>query len=72
MPFVREWSDVRRFIRAGQFTARFTGAEILSVTFRTDPKVAAALLPRPLRPAGEPLARVFVTRCPETNFGRHL
>jgi acetoacetate decarboxylase len=69
MPFVREWSDVRRLARSGQFLAQFTGAEMLAVSFRTDPKVVAAVLPRPLRPAGDPLAVAFVARYPETNFG---
>ncbi len=69
MPFVREWSDVRRFARAGPFMTQFTGAEMLLVSFRTDPKIVAALLPRPLRPAAEPLAAAFVARYPETNFG---
>jgi acetoacetate decarboxylase len=69
MPFVREWSDMRRFARAGLFLAQFTGAEILMVSFRTDPKTVAAILPRPLRPTAEPLAAAFVARYPETNFG---
>ena len=69
MPFVREWSDVRRFARAGRFLAQFTGAEMLLVSFHTDPKTVAAVLPRPLRPAGEPLAAAFVARYPKTNFG---
>jgi hypothetical protein len=51
MPFVREWSDMWRFLRAGQFMSQFTGAEMLVVSFRTDPKTVAAVLPRPLRPA---------------------
>ena len=69
MPFVREWSDMWRFLRAGQFMSQFTGAEMLVVSFRTDPKTVAAVLPRPLRPAREPLATAFVARYPETNFG---
>ena len=69
MPFVREWSELRRFARAGQFMTQFTGAEKLWVTFLTDPKKVAAILPRPLRSASEPLARAFVARYPETNFG---
>ena len=39
------------------------------MSFRTDPKVVAGVLPRPLRPPGEPLAAAFVTRYPKTNFG---
>ena len=69
MPFVRKWPEVWRFVRAGQFMAQFTGAEKLWVTFLTDPKAVTAILPRPLRADGEPLARAFVARYPETNFG---
>ena len=68
MPFVREWPEVRRFVRAGRFMAQFIGAEMLLVSFRTDPKTVAAVLPRPLRPVGEPLAAAFVARYPKTNF----
>ncbi len=39
------------------------------MSFRTEPKAVAAVLPRPLRLAGEPLAAAFVARYPETNFG---
>jgi len=69
MPFVREWAELWRFARAGQFMPQYTGAEMLIVTFRTDPKEVAAVLPRPLRPAGEPLAIAFVARYPQTNLG---
>jgi acetoacetate decarboxylase len=68
MPLVRDGSDVRRFVRAGPFMPQFIGAEILSVHFLTDPKTVAAVLPRPLRAADEPLAVAFVARYPETNF----
>lgn len=69
MPFVREWSELRRSARAGQFMSQFSGAEMLLVSFRTDPEAVAAVLPRPLRPGGEPLAAAFVARYPQTNFG---
>jgi acetoacetate decarboxylase len=69
MPFVREWAELWRFLRSGQFVSQFTGAEMVWVTFRTDPKAVATVLPRPLRPAGEPLAGAFVARYPQTNFG---
>jgi acetoacetate decarboxylase len=42
---------------------------MLIVTVRTDSKEVAAVLPRPLRSAGEPLAGAFVARYPKTNFG---
>lgn len=69
MPFVREWSQMRRLARSGQFLPQFTAAEMLAVGFRTDPKSIAAVLPRPLRRAAEPLAVAFLARYPETNFG---
>jgi acetoacetate decarboxylase len=69
VPFVREWSEVWKFARAGQFMGQFTGAEMLLVSYRTDPKTVTAVLPRPLRPADDPLAAAFVARYPETNFG---
>ncbi len=69
MPFVREWPEVLRLVRAGRFMSQFGGAEMLLVSFRTDPKTVAAVLPRPLRPAAEPLAHAFVARYRETNFG---
>ncbi len=39
------------------------------MTFRTDSKVAAAVLPRPLRPVGGPLAAGFAAPYPATDFG---
>jgi acetoacetate decarboxylase len=42
---------------------------MLWAQFRTDPDVVRAILPKPLGPADEPLARAFVARYPETNFG---
>jgi acetoacetate decarboxylase len=69
MPFVREWPELRRFARAGQFLSQYPGAEMVLVSFRTDPKTVAAILPRPLRPAGEPLGAAFVAHYPQTNFG---
>lgn len=62
-------SALRAIARAGVFTAEFIGAEMIIVRFRTDPRVVARVLPRPLRPAPEPLATAFVARYPETNFG---
>ncbi len=38
MPFIRESSELRRSARAGQFMSQLTGAEMLLVGFRTDPK----------------------------------
>jgi acetoacetate decarboxylase len=56
-------------IRKAGFRPSFTNAEMLIASYRTDPAVIAELLPRPLKPAPEPLALVFVARYPETNFG---
>lgn len=54
---------------AQPFMAEFTDAEVLSLVFRTDPAFVADVVPRPLRPAPEPLAQAFVARYPRTNFG---
>lgn len=51
------------------YVVEFTDAEVLRVVFRTDPAFVAEVLPRPLRPAAEPLAQAFVARYPHTNFG---
>ena len=51
------------------FMAEFTDAEVLSVMFRTDPEFVSEVVPRPLRPAADPLAQAFVARYPRTNFG---
>jgi acetoacetate decarboxylase len=47
----------------------FRDAEMLRVAFRTDPETVSSILPKPLRPADEPLAQAFVARYPATNFG---
>lgn len=51
------------------FLAQFTDAEVLSVLFRTDPDFVREVLPRPLRPAAEPIGQAFIARYPRTNFG---
>jgi acetoacetate decarboxylase len=56
-------------LRKGFFQARFTGAEMVMVVYRTDPKVVAKILPKPLRPTRKPIAVAFVGKYPETNFG---
>ncbi len=48
--------------------AKFFGAEMLTVLFRTDPEVVARILPKPLKPYREPLAMAFIAKYPETNF----
>lgn len=44
-------------------------AEALGVVFRTDPSFVQAVVPRPLRPAEDPIGQVLVTRYPTTSLG---
>lgn len=52
-----------------EIVGRFYGAEMLLALFRTDPAVVREVLPKPLKPAPEPLAMAFVANYPRTNFG---
>lgn len=61
--------EMQRLRGAQPFMPEFPDAEVLSVVFRTDPAFVAEVVPRPLRPADEPLAQAFVARYPRTNFG---
>ena len=56
-------------LRNANWTAEFTGAEVLAAVFRTDPSFLAQILPRPLRPPANPLALAFVAHYPRTSFG---
>ena len=56
-------------LRKANWTAEFTGAEMLAAVFRTDPKVLEQILPRPLRSPTNPLALAFVAHYPQTSFG---
>lgn len=56
-------------LRRAQVYFEFTGAEMLMAAYRTDPAVVAQILPRPLKPAPDPLAFAFVGHYPRTNFG---
>ncbi len=58
-----------RQLRNANWTAEFTGAEMLAAVFRTDPGVLGQILPRPLRSPSNPLALAFVVHYPQTNFG---
>jgi acetoacetate decarboxylase len=69
MQYVRTASELARWRRTGAFPVRFTGAEMVVVLARTDPKVVAAVLPKPLRVPKEPVVSAFVARYPQTNFG---
>lgn len=61
--------EMQRLQAAQPFMPEFTDAEVLSVVFRTDPAFVANVVPRPVRPADEPLAQAFVAHYPRTNFG---
>ncbi len=58
-----------RLLRSADWTAEFSGAEVLSAVFRTDQAVLEHILPRPLRATSEPLGLAFVAHYPQTNFG---
>lgn len=61
MGFVKTADEVAR-IQATLQGVEFVGAEMLSVTFRTDPAVAAHVLPPGLEPAAESLVTATVGR----------
>jgi acetoacetate decarboxylase len=69
MQYARTASELARWRRAGAFPIRFTGAEMVLVLARTDPAVAAAVLPKPLQAPKDPVVSAFVAHYPETNFG---
>jgi len=69
MPYVLDRRDLRWVMSLPPFFAEFVGAEMLVARFRTDPAILGEIIPRPLRPAREPLCLAFVARYPETNFG---
>ena len=69
MQYVHPSSELARWRRTGAFLARFTGAEMVMVLARTDPTVAAAVLPKPLQAPKDPVVSAFVAHYPETNFG---
>jgi acetoacetate decarboxylase len=68
MLYALDRSELQR-LRNADWTAEFTGAEVLAAVFRTDPGVLAQILPRPLRPPTNPLALAFVAHYPRTSFG---
>ncbi len=69
MQYVHAASELARWRRTGAFLARFTGAEMVRVVARTEPTVAAAVLPKPLQVPRDPVVGAFVAHYPETNFG---
>lgn len=69
MHYARTADELARWSRAGAFPIRFTGAEMVMVLARTDPAVAAAVLPKPLQAPKDPVVSAFVAHYPETNFG---
>lgn len=58
-----------RQLRDTHTMPEFTGAELLTAVFETDPAVARELLPRPLSPTPDPTGVAFVAHYPKTNFG---
>jgi acetoacetate decarboxylase len=56
-------------LRNADWTAEFTGAEMLASVFSSDPVVLCKILPRPLRSPSNPLALAFVAHYPQTSFG---
>lgn len=69
MQYARKASELAKWRQKGAFLARFTGAELLTVVARTDPAVAAAVLPKPLHAPTDPVITAFVAHYPATNFG---
>lgn len=69
MLYALDRREIRAWRRTGPFLATFTGAEMLTVAFRTDPDVLEAVLPHPLAVPDDPVAVAFVAHYPETNFG---
>jgi acetoacetate decarboxylase len=69
MQYARTAGELARWRRTGAYLARFTGAEIVTVVARTDPAVAAAVLPKPLQAPKDPVMSAFVAHYPQTNFG---
>jgi len=47
----------------------FYDAEMLIIYWETKPEIIKRLLPRPLKPAKEPIATAFIANYPKTNFG---
>jgi acetoacetate decarboxylase len=48
---------------------KFFDAEMLTVYYKTDPQIIKNIIPRPLKPAPEPLIVAFIAFYPKTNFG---
>lgn len=65
MGFVKSFEEIMANTRA---TADFHDAEMLMVFWETKPEIIAKLLPRPLKPADDPIAMAFVADYPATNF----
>ena len=55
-------------IMSDDLEAKFTGAKILYAAYLTDPDVVAKILPKPIKPAAEPLVLAYVADFPQTNF----
>ena len=68
MLYALDRSQLKR-LRRREPVYEFRGAEMLTASFRTDPEVVSAILPRPLDAPDEPVAMAFIARYPKTNFG---
>ena len=56
-------------ILASDLEGEFSDAKMLFAAYLTDPDVIAKLLPKPLKPAAEPIVLAYVAHFPKTNFG---
>lgn len=56
-------------MRNASFMPEFSDAEMLFVTFESDPDVIRKVLPSPLRPSKDNTASAFIAKYPKTNFG---
>ena len=69
MPFTWSYGQLWQTMRKQPILLRLSGAQLLWVRFRTDPRVVRELLPHPLKVPNDPLATVFVADYVQTNFG---
>ena len=67
MSFVRSLEEIMKVTQLE--TVDFYDAEMLTVFWKTKPEIIKKLLPRPLKPANDPIAVAFIAHYPKTNFG---
>jgi acetoacetate decarboxylase len=56
-------------ILGADLDGKFAGAKMLFAAYLTDSDIVAKILPRPLKPAAEPLVLAYIADFPKTNFG---